>query len=361
MLRQAKQKMVSAVNRNTSLKRGLLQLYDGYHKYAPFVVGYLTRNPAYIKNVLNTKVLAKPGTLGFKGGAFNPGAFYLQNDKVLLLAKSQVLPWFEAHGKNRQLYMLGSPVVMVLNMETLKKEDEFVISNLIGFRSQEKYAIEDFRLFSLYDRIFVNHSLILKKEPENKVSSVLSELDLQTRSLKLLSVPAVDFSTNNVEKNWVYKEVGGSLYLFYSVNPFRVLKLKDDDQLSFHTIINSALQNRLEDPGGFGTMVSFSTNPIDFDVEHLLVIIHQIRHQLTGRCYFHWAVLIDKKTLLPVRITSRPIFSGMGARGRVPGYRYISSILKKGDDILFFAGEGDVYVTLTTKKIAELNSLFTAL
>jgi hypothetical protein len=32
---------------------------------------------------------------------------------------------------------------------------------------------------------------------------------------------------------------------------------------------------------------------------------------------------------LPVKITSKPLFSGMGARGRLPGIRYISSVIKK--------------------------------
>ena len=44
----------------------------------------------------------------------------------------------------------------------------------------------------------------------------------------------------------------------------------------------------------------------------------------------------------------------MGTRGRTPGIRYISSILKTENEILFFAGEGDVYVTVTKKPIAKL-------
>ena len=83
-------------------------------------------------------------------------------------------------------------------------------------------------------------------------------------------------------------------------------------------------------------------------------MVHQIDNKISGRCYFHWAVLIDKKSLLPVKISSKPIFSGMGARGKTPGIRYISSILKTENEILFFAGEGDVYVTVTKKPIAKL-------
>ena len=59
-----------------------------------------------------------------------------------------------------------------------------------------------------------------------------------------------------------------------------------------------------------------------------------------------------------MKISSKSIFSGMGARGRVPGIRYISSIVKAENEILFFAGEGDVYVSVTKKKITELQTLF---
>jgi hypothetical protein len=60
--------------------------------------------------------------------------------------------------------------------------------------------------------------------------------------------------------------------------------------------------------------------------------------------------------MLPVKISAKPIFTGMGARGRTPGVRYISSILKTDDEILFFAGEGDVYVTVTKKSCENLIS-----
>lgn len=360
-----KRQLVSKINQHPGLKKKLLGIYHFVYGLLPFIVGTLIRYPAYFRHVLNSKVIAKPGTLSF-GGVFNPGALITNENKILLLANGQVLPWFKACGKNRKFYLDGSPVSFLLNQKTLETEDSFVVSDLKDFPNTDDFAIEDFRLFEWKKKKMVNHSWIVKGQTADRidqtiVKSALSVFDENNKSLQFLGFPKVDFETRDTEKNWVYKEQDNQLILFYSVNPYRVLKLTEKTNFEFHTVINQSLQNKLKDPGGFGSLVSFSTNPIEFDDRHLLVITHQFKIRITGRWYVHWAALIDKKTLLPVQITSKPIFTGAGARGRVPGYRYISSILKVNDEILFFAGEGDVYVTVTKKPIGKLKKLFVEL
>lgn len=355
MLSKIRDAFVVKVNKNPLLKKGLLCLYNYYYDARPVVVGWLIRIPAYIQNLLYSKVIAKPGTLGFRGGAFNPGALCMENGEILLLAKSQVLPWYKARGKYKKHYLLGAPISGVLNEITLTISKPWVINALQGFPSPEEFAIEDFRMFWWKGKRIVNHSFIDRREitsgNQSLVKPALSLLNDQQKTLELIGFPQLDFPVEQVEKNWLYGEKKGQLFLFYSVSPYRVLRLDNEADWYFSTVIDRDVPAVLQDPGGFGTRVSFSTNPIDFDEQHWLVLIHQIKHQVTGRCYYHWALLIDKETLQPSKITSKPIFSGMGTRGRVPGYRYISSVLKKGDELLFFAGEGDVYVTLTTKKI----------
>ena len=177
----------------------------------------------------------------------------------------------------------------------------------------------------------------------------------ENMSLKVLDASGKELSNNSYVQSL---EGEGNMDDFESPKiDDETVELDDENDLRFKTFINQDLSAKIQDPGGFGTRVSFSTNPIDFDEKYWLVIIHQIKFQITGRCYYHWAVLIDKETKLPVKMTSKPIFSGMGARGRVPGYRYISSVLKRGDELLFFAGEGDIYVTVTKKKIKEIENL----
>ncbi|MGV8947460.1 MAG: hypothetical protein ACOH1N_13590 [Lutibacter sp.] len=355
-----------AANKNPHLKRRLLWLYDSFYKFLPFIVGALTRFPAYLKNRIISKVIAKPGTLSFAGGAFNPGALAVDDSHILILAKAQVLPFFQAIGKKRESYLKGNPVVFLLNASTLQTLKSWTIFKLVGFPAEEDYAIEDLRLFKWGEYKMINHTLITKQRVQGylsikSTSSALSKLDDRDQTINFCTVPKIDFERQEFEKNWVYAEKGEQLLLWYSVKPYRVLALRDEENFTFNTLIHQQLNGKISDPGGFGTMVSFSTNPIDFDEQHWLVIIHQFKKKITGRWYVHWAVLIDKTSVLPVKITSKPIFTGAGARGRVPGYRYISSVLKVENEILFFAGEGDVYVTVTKKTVEELQKLFVIL
>lgn len=343
------------------LKKIVLHLINSYYKFAPIIVGNLIRIPAHVKHVLNSKVIAKPGLFSF-GAIFNPGAL-LMNDEIVLLANAQKVPWFKARGKKREFYMQGNPLLIRLHAKPIKVIDREIITKIVDLPQDQDYAIEDFRLFQWQGKKMINHSLVVRRKVDGFIGqagsfSALSVLDEEEKTVRFCAIPQVDFPLQNFEKNWVYKENRHQLLLFYSLNPYKVLVLEDEKTFSFKTIIEKQLSSKINDPGGFGTMVSLSTNPIDFDEEHWLIVIHQIKFKFTGRCYDHWAVLIDRVTFLPVKMTSKPLFSGMGARGRTPGIRYISSVLKIENELLFFAGEGDVYVTLTKKTIVELQSLF---
>lgn len=361
MFQKSKDFLISKINKSPRVKKGFLQLLDFYHKFGPLVFGNLVRNPAYIKHILNSKVIAKPGILSY-GAIFNPGAL-LVNDEIILLANAQKVPWFKARGRKKEFYMQGNPLLIRLDQKTKKIIDHNIITEMIDLPQDQDYAIEDFRLFHWQGKKMINHSLVTRKKTDGFIGqagsvSALSFLDDKEKTFHFYTVPQLDFPLQEFEKNWVYKETENQLLLFYSVNPYKVLVLKDEKTFAFKTIIDQQLSSKINDPGDFGTLVSWSTNPIDFDDKHWLIVIHQIQFKFTGRCYFHWAVLIDRITFLPVKITSKPLFSGMGARGRTPGIRYISSILKAENEILFFAGEGDVYVTVTKKTIAELQTLF---
>lgn len=351
------------VRKVPQIKKGLIHCINFFLEYKMIFIGALRRNPAYFKHVFNSKIIAKPGTLSFKGGAFNPGALIIDENTILLLAKSQVMPWFKARGKNRKYFLVGNPVIFLLDLNSLKTVKEEIITDVSGFPENQDYAIEDLRLFYWKGKKMINHSYIFKEQvgeflTQSSVASAISVLEDQNNKLCFYAIPKLDFPVQNIEKNWVYKESGSDLFLFYSINPFKVLQLEDEKTLEFRTVINKSLEWKLNNDGTSGNLISFSTNPIDFDEKYWVLIIHQFTVKSFGRCYDHWAVLINKETLLPEKITAKPIFTGMGARGRTPGIRYISSILKVENDILFFAGEGDVYVTVTKKPIKELESLF---
>lgn len=356
--------LISKIKTNHDLKKNILKIWDAYHYFMPFIWGFISRGLEYFKNALQSKVIARPGTLGFKGGAFNPGALFYGTD-ILLVAKYQVLPWYKARGKNRKYYLEGNPVIFFLEKSSLKTKKSYVVNDCIGYPNDKDFAIEDFRIFQWKENILLNHSFVTKEGTDNfviqtKVQSSLSVLDVNNKKINFLAFPTLDFPLQNFEKNWLYQEHNNQLLLFYSVNPYKVLNINDDKDFSFKTIVDVYV-DKLNNPGGFGTLVSFSTNPIDYDEIHWFIVIHQIHYKKTGRCYYHWGVLVDKNSLLPIKITSKPIFSGMGARGRLPGIRYISSAIKKENEILFFAGEGDVYVTVTSKKLKEIDSLWVSI
>lgn len=361
MILKVKNKLRSIFRNNIFVKKTLLRLLDCYYKYTPLIVGQLVRYPAYLKHTLNSTVIVGPGTFSF-GAIFNPGAL-LMNDEIILLANAQKVPWFKARGKYEKFYMQGNPLIMRLDRHSNKIIEKNIVTEIIDLPQDEDYGIEDFRLFQWQGMKMINHSLVTRKKINGLIGqsgsvSALSILDEKEKTFRFYSVPKLDFPLQTFEKNWIFKEKDQQLYLFYSLNPYRVLILENEESYSFTTIINQKLPGRIIDPGNLGTMVSFSTNPIDFDEKHWLVVVHQIQYRFTGRNYVHWAVLINSATKLPVKITSRPIFTGMGARGRAPGIRYISSIVKNGREVFFFAGEGDMYVTVTRKSIDELMSLF---
>lgn len=350
--------IIQYINKFPQLKTQFLKFNDMFFDYRRIFFGHLVRYPAYFLNIFHSKVLAKPGILGFKGGAFNPGAVQ-SHGKIILLVKATYLPWYKARGKKRDLFLKGSPLLFTLNQESSLEKKIEIINDFRGFPGGHPWAIEDMRLFTFQDSIYINHSLVEFGKDDSwfgqgAVSASLSVLNFQDQSITFIQVPQLDFPKQKIEKNWMYLEHEDQLYLFYSLNPYRVLV---QEHGVFVTKIYQDLGGKLNDIGGFGTMVSQSTNPIDFDENHYLMVIHQIENRNFGRCYHHWAILISKRTMLPVKITSQPIFSGLGARGRTPGIRYISSILKEGEEILFFAGEGDIYVTAKKKRIKELESL----
>lgn len=310
----------------------------------------LIAQPACQCRARKSTVIAGPQYLGFAGGIYNPGALPTKDGGVILLAKGEVCHWWDAVGVKADLYNKGSPVIFTLDQD-LSVRSSRVVRLLENYPPIDKVSYSDFRVFQYNGEIWVNHSMIPLVRRHacvwtfSEAKPCLSRLDSTYTRLTFLGYPQIDFPANKMEKNWLYVEQDGNLYLFYSFHPYRVLKLIDRKSLTFATVINQPLEDRLADIGGYKTMMSFSTNPIEYDNLHWLLLVHQIEPGLAESCYHHWGVLIDKETMLPRKITAKPLFSGMGARGRKPGILYVSAVVKRGTDFVFFCGEGDAYTT----------------
>ena len=292
----------------------------------------------------------------------NPGAVLASEHEMVLLAKGYLQHWLFADHAN---YMRGSPIVFSLD-PSLRKNAVAGICRFDRLPAAEDIEAEDFRLFTFAGEVWVNHYLIevtrTEQETGYRGSRVcLSRLDAAKRKLTFLGQPRIDFDERPREKNWVFVEARGELYLLYSFCPYVVLKLVDRPSLAFSSVISHANDIDFEALGGFECPVSYSTNPIRYDDGHFLVLVHQSSPTPEGRSYHHWGVLLDKTSLSPKLMTSRPLMSGEGARGLLPGVLYVSSVVKIGDDFVFFNGEGDTYVTSTTISKADIDKLWSSI
>jgi hypothetical protein len=321
-------------------------------------MGRMLRRRACGRHARQSTVIAGPGFLGFQGGVYNPGAVRLDDGGICLLACGHPCHWRRAVGVNAHLALRGRPVRILLD-RSLTVTGAAVVA-YPGQDSRADQALEDFRLFRCRGEIWAVHGTLRVvreacKANYREARQTLARLDVRANALAFLGYPELDVPVQPLEKNWVFAERGGELFLFYAFHPYRVLRLEDPERLRFRTVMDRPLAGRLADIGGFGSRVSFSANPVEYDARHWLLVVHQIeRQRWIDRCYHQWAVLLDKESLLPVKIIPRPLFESLGARGTPPGILYVMSVVPAGDDFHFFCGEGDAYVTRLTVPRAAL-------
>ena len=300
-----------------------------------------------------SSVLSSPGVAGFRGGAFNPGFIPEPDGTLLLLAKAQFLHWSLALRTNPELFAAGAPVGLRVANPYARRIDSHVVLRWKAHEGVEG-SPEDLRTFRLGATWLVNHAVVHASQAGAfRAMQVVSEYDATNSELRMLGRPQLDFPVRGMEKNWQYyfddgrAAVTGStgLLLIYEFSPLRVLVCSDREQWRFETVINQPLVAALSDPGGFGSPVSLSTNPVVYDDSHLLLLIHQVDRSRGYRCYFNWAVLLCRSSLIPTHISSSPIFDGRLSRGVLPGVVYPTAVLMQGDDVLVFCGEGDSHIT----------------
>ncbi len=321
---------------------------------------HIVRYPlAHIVHRWRFNVLARPGFAGYIGGVFNPGAIVLQDGSTLLVAKGQDMHWLDALKYHPEQLMAGAPVMLKFQTPISKKPFATKVLALKNF-PDDLYKPEDFRVFRYGDEILVNHSMIRSVQNENIARPALSRLCESAGELHFLGFSQLDIETTEEEKNWVYLESNNRLLLFYSFNPFRVLQLVDKELLSFASFIDLKLSSQFTNPGAFDSRISLSVNPVVYDDNYYLLVVHQIERKLRNRRYHHWGVLLNRTTFLPERITNRPLFNALGARGRCQNVLYLMAVIKNGGEFTFFCGEGDSYVTRSRISHVALERSFEA-
>ncbi len=292
------------------------------------------------------RAIAGPTYAGFAGGVMNTSVIAWEND-FWALGCGRDRHWMDSltHPKSKD-YLRGQPIVLKVDPKRLTVIDSFLPEVKNNPFEGLDTVLEDLRLFSFQARIWASGSVVFPVRhpvisPYKNVYQVLLELDVSKKTLSFIGSPQLHFPLNPIEKNWIYLEDKGRLLCFYSFSPYVVFYSLPQSPLDF-----TRLQQRDwgHDFGALGDSlhrISFSVNPIGYDEGHVLSAIHKFDDGSGYRIYSHWAVLLDRFTLLPVKISRIPLIEGGSARGRLPGIIYLMGVARRENGFIFSAGEGD--------------------
>ncbi|HVU33778.1 MAG TPA: hypothetical protein VHE61_10110 [Opitutaceae bacterium] len=296
------------------------------------------------------------GAFGFAGGLYNPGAVSTTGGTILL-ARGEKSSWPVQKRSVRAFLDSARPTLLVLqeNGEVARRCPVAVKTapTLAGTR------FEDFRLFEHEGRIYSNHSGIVCEtdpagiiQPEVLATAVnLSYFDPEPATLTHLGTLALDRPTERVEKNWAMFSAGGAVHLIYSFNPYRLFVASKFPSLHFQLAQEIPVELPLPDEG---LMLRNSINPVPYDPAHLLHVVHKV---YPGKKYVFWAVLIDRATLRPAKMTATPLLhrdSGNGA-----SIVYLCSAVVGDEDVTFFGGLDDCAVGAWRISRARLDQQWT--
>jgi len=285
--------------------------------------------------------LAGRGSYGFAAGVLNPGAI-TNKEGVVLLARGEHIPWSLSKHNLGDFLHGCQPVQLELDDRlSVIGMHKLALSNA---KATEGTRLEDFRLFRFGDQLFANHvqavptgDLPSKYNPiqaENIRFRVgISQVDVDKNELKFLGLPSLDILLKSSEKNWVCFEHNKELFLIYSFNPYHLLRARHWPQLDFTTVIRHAVVLPVE-----ADKITFrnSVNPVEYDRQYFLHVVHKV---YPGKQYAYWAVLIDKDSLLPKKISARPLICGW--KSASAAIIYVCSVVPRQDEILIFGGLND--------------------
>ena len=303
------------------------------------VVEALTYLSRPIVRRMDFRLLASRGSLGFAAGVCNPGAIR-EGGQRYLVSKAERTPWPLQKTDESRFFTSAQPLLLKLEGDSrIAGADELAMDGAPGTS-----RVEDFRLFKFRGEILSNHAVISKPHHRPAMQRPL-QLDLmQTRiGISTLNVsrkrlawhgfPVTDRPLARTEKNWVFFTDGDRLFLLYSFSPYVLLSAQNWPGLDFKTIVETRLELPID---GDGLTLRNSINPVDYDENHWLHIVHKVH---PGKQYSFWAVLLNKQTLQPARMTARPLVCGW--RSVSASIIYVCSAIVEEREVLFFAGLDD--------------------
>ena len=302
------------------------------------------------------QLLAGRGSFGFAAGVFNPGAF-ISDGKTRLLARADRTPWAIQKTAAPLYFASTQPVLLTLR-------DDHSVSHSVavsqeGMPDPARHRHEDFRVFEYRGSIYTNHSVTSYVERDPTRSEPLRLDDMQTRvglscldpvkgRLTWKGFPKIDRALARIEKNWAIFTDGDRVFLLYSFAPFILLSARGDDVLEFTTI----LEAKVEAPcAADGAVLRNSINPVLYDDRHWLHVVHRV---FPDKQYAFWAVLIDRTTLLPTKVSGRPLARGW--HSYPASILYLCSALAGPHDVRFFSGLDDSATAVATVPRTRLDA-----
>jgi hypothetical protein len=272
-----------------------------------------------------------------------------------LLARGERAPW--PIQKRSPARYLSSCQPMLLR---LRHDLQISTATPVRFAATPEIAglrFEDFRLFTHGSQIYSNHPLIRYEgnraegkpvRPERLQTSMgISQFDVEGAQLRPLGSPVLDRPVARVEKNWAVFSAGGRVHLIYSFNPYRLFSAEAFPDLHFSSRTDRILKLPISQDGLY---IRNSINPIPWDAGHLLHIVHKV---FPDKRYVFWGVLLDRQSLLPAKITRRPLLTD---RSSFASITYVCSAICRDGDLLLFGGIDDCSVGAWRISRSELDS-----
>jgi len=294
------------------------------------------------------------GSYGMQAGLCNPGALQSVHGLVLL-ARGERVPWPIQRRSFARFASSCQPMLLVLgdDLQIYRSAEVRIEAGVAPERSR----LEDFRLFTHNGQIYANHSTIsLDRDfhsrkpvsPETLNTSVgISRFDPEELRLTYLGSPILDRPIGRMEKNWAMFSTGRDVQFIYSFNPYRLFSAETFPDLRFNSTIERHINLPIPDDG---LPLRNSINPVSYDASHFLHIVHKV---YPDKQYVYWAALIDRTTLLPSKITARPLLRGIASAGA--SILYACSAIARDDDILVFAGIDDCSIGAWSIPRSELD------
>jgi len=331
------QRVILAFEPASALTRLDSEAHQRLHRTAE-ALAYLSAPVAQLEQF---NLLAGRGSFGFPAGIFNPGA--VSNGRgTLLLCRGESTPWI-TQKQNESIFLSACRPTLI----TLSEDHAVDAVAALSWSDQpqmEGTRPEDFRLFRHQDQLFTNHSVVtIQDRPPGRnrplqmqslrVRVGISRVDLCANELHFLGFPQLDRARCTVEKNWVFFAHNTDLYLVYSTSPYQVLRATQWPEMIFKTVIQEPVRFPF---AATNCPIRNSVNPVDYDDLHFLHIVHQV---YPNKQYVFWALLIDKKSLLPTMVSARPLVRAWHSTSA--SIVYACSVVLRDAEIYLFAGIDD--------------------